>query len=134
MIKFRILNFIKITIEVIFMKFFNIIFIHSLSKYFIIINIGILVHAWKINVIKRILYKGKIKFGEGHFPERPSLGDFTEGCFGVLGLVGKYPQPSFCGNISFENPTLTDHCASCKLFLTTCKRFLTTLNFQKFWK
>ena len=54
-------------------------------------------------------------FGEGHFPERPSLGDFTEGCFGVLGQVGNYPQGNFSGDISSRNHPPIDWCASITL-------------------
>ena len=49
-------------------------------------------------------------FGESHFPERPSLDNFTEGCLGVLGLVGNYPQRNFASNISSRNHPPTDQC------------------------
>ena len=44
------------------------------------------------------------------FRERTYHGDFIEGCFGVLGPLGNYPQGTFLGHISVENNPKIDHC------------------------
>ena len=107
MTEIRFQNFLNFTKFINLMQNFFIIFIFSLFKFEITINIWYKIFAQKKLVIKRILNNWVFW---NPYLRGPSRGDFFQTCFGTLGHIEKHPHSHFWSNISLENPLWFEHC------------------------